>query len=219
MRFMLILWSYNKYISLMKKYTWKEVIKQNEKHIKIIGYWSLLNDNTHHSKHILKPVIFYWFKRIYNLRAVPLSPSKKWLKFFKNYLKKYGIINKKSLKKHISSNTCVLNCVKTWNSKDSTNWLCLKVKAKDLINYSIREAQYNLVETNFKYICPETWKETKTSEKAFVLTAKKTKLADKWSPFLNYHINTRKWAYKIWKYFWELFDATTYNIEWKIIKI
>jgi hypothetical protein len=199
----------------MKRYTWQDIIKENEKNIKLIGYGSLLNSNTHHSEHNWIPVIIKGFKRIYNLRVVPLRPTKKWLKFIKKYWKKYWIINKKTRKQQISKNSCVLNCIYTWNKKDLVNWLCINVQSSDYKSYSVRETQYYLYKTNFEYICPNTWKVTKTNEKAYVLWAKKEAILKKWKPFQNYHINTRKWAYGIWKYFWELFDKTTFNTKWK----
>jgi len=201
----------------MKKYTWEQIIKENEKSIKLIWYGSLLNSNTHHSEHTWEPVIIHWFKRIYNLRVIPIKTNKKWEHFFNNYLKKYWIINKKTQRKYINKKSCVLNCIKTDNKKDIVNGLCIDVPAKDFESYSIREWQYNLYKTPFDYICPKTWEKTKTKEQAYVLVAKNEVLLKRWKPFLNYHINTRNWAYNIWKYFWELFDASTFNTKWKKI--
>lgn len=199
----------------MKKYTWQDIINKNDENIKLIWYWSLLNSNTHHSEHAWIPVLINWFKRIYNLRVVPKKPTKEWMTFIKIYWKKYWIINKKTRKKQINNKSCVLNCKYTWNKDDIVNWLCINVSSQDYQSYSIREAQYYLYKTNFKYICPNTWEMTKTNEKAYVLVAKESILLKKWKPFVNYHINTRNWAYGIWENFWELFDKSTFNTKWK----
>lgn len=201
----------------MKKYTWDKIIKENKKEIKLVWYGSLLNNNTHHSEHKWEPVIINWFKRVYNLRVIPLKPTKEWKEFFKTYLKKYWIVNKKTQNKYINKTSCVLNCIKTGNKNDIVNGLCINIPSADFKSYSIRESQYNLYKTKIENICPNTWKKTKNKEKAYVLVAKKSILLKKWRPFISYHNNTRNWAYNIWKYFWELFDKSTFNTKGKNI--
>ena len=203
----------------MKKITWKKLIKETKNKVKLIWYWSLLNSNTHHTCHIYKPVIFYWFKRVYNLKILTNESEKEFLEFFKQYLEKYNITTEKEIKELIKSNICALNCIPTWNKLDKVNWLCMEIKKEDLYDYSVREKQYDLIETQLDYICTKTWKITKSKEIWYVLTAKNEETIKKWIPFKQYHINTRNWAYNFWEHFWKMFDNSTYTIDWELVNI
>jgi hypothetical protein len=198
----------------MKLLTWDDILNIDEKSIKLIWYWSLLNENTHHEKHNYKAVIFYWFKRVYNLKIINDFINKKSV----SYLWQYWITCEEKIKSLINNNICALNCVCTWNTSEIVNWLCLEIEKNDLLDYSIREKQYNLVETKYDYVCPKTWKIEKTSEIAYVLVAKDEEIIANWIPFDKYHSNTRNWAYKLWEYFWKMFDETTYNVLWELVK-
>lgn len=200
----------------MNKFSWEEILKNNED-IQLIGYGSLLNNNTHHCEHKTTPVIFFGFKRIYNYRACPENPCEKWRALFKEYLKKYNIIDENDFENHIKNPPCVLNCIPTGNKNDTVNGLCMDIPAHELEKYSIREKDYDLIETEYQIVCPETGKTNNCFQTAYVLTAKDSAIYPEWKPFLAYHNNTRNGAYNLWSYFGKMFDETTFCNEWKYL--
>ena len=115
-------------------------------------------------------------------------------------------------------NKTVLNCEYIWG-EEKMNWLLMKVYKKDLLEFSIREAQYDLIKTNFDFYDMEDWNikwdlnnnldKNLDQNEAYILVAKDEMTIDKWIPFSPYHDNVRQWAYSIWEYFWLLFDKST----------
>ena len=93
----------------MKIYTWENIL-QHHQDILIIGYGSLINENTHHCIHDSVPVIFSGFRRVYNYRACPKNPSTEWKNLFREYLKKYNIETESQFQHHLHNPPCVLNC-------------------------------------------------------------------------------------------------------------
>lgn len=190
-------------------YTWSDILKIETDSIQIIWYWSLLNNNTHNYDNLsLKPVIVKWFRRIYNIKLIPDNYTDEWLNNFKKYLFKYWIINYKDIIKCNKENYCVLNCEYNWN-EDIMNWLLISINKKDLLEFSLREAQYNLMKTNFNYINPIDGNVIWKWYNAYILVAKENQIIKKWIPFLPYHENVKEWAYSLWFYFWKTFDQST----------
>lgn len=192
-------------------YTWKEILDNNPQHINIIWYGSLLNINTnsYDDMNKLKPVIVKWYKRIYNLKVIPDNYTEKWLENYKKYLLKYWVKTDEEIDEVFKSNKCVLNCEYTWGN-NIMNWLLMSIWNDNLLEFSNREGQYNLRKTNFTYITPETWEYIWEWTNAYILIAKEEVTVKEWVPFLPYHENVQKWAYTLWKYFWKLFDNSTY---------
>lgn len=198
------------FINYYMLYNWSNIIESNNDSINIIWYWSLLNTNTHnYDISILRPVIVKWFRRIYNIKLIPDNYTNDWLNNLKKYLFKYWIINNKDIIKCNKNNYCILNCEYLWN-EDIMNWLLLNISKKDLLEFSLRESQYNLIKTNFDYINPVDGKIIWKWDIAYILVAKNEQIIKKWTPFLPYHNNVKKWAYSHWRYFWKIFEKSTF---------
>ena len=189
-------------------YSWDDIIKENKESIKLVGYGSLLNKNSNSYDDSLLPVIVKWFKRIYNIKMIPDNYSEKWLNNFRKYLVKYWIESEEEIDKLNKENMCVLNCTYTWNNNDILNWLLLNIQKKDLVEFSQREAQYNLMKTTFNSIDPHTGEYTWKSGDAYILTAKPEQIITNWQAFQAYHENAKKWAYSIGEYFWKTFEES-----------
>jgi len=190
--------------------TWEDIIEENPKYIKVIWYGSLMSESANDYKnHPLEPVIIEWFKRIYNLKFIPDVYTKKWMDNFKKYLLEYWITTDEEVINLNKKNKCTLSCENTWKKEDLINWLITVIYKKYFDEFSCREQQYNLFETDYKNINPETWEKIWTWWKAYILIAKEEYTTKNGSTFLPYHNNAKKWAYRFWKYFWEMFEKTT----------
>lgn len=196
-------------IDTMKVITWEELIESKEEKITLIWYWSLLNTDTHHSEHKIRPVIFYGFTRKYNLPCVPNKITPKWEKFARNYLTRYGINCDKTFQEYLNNNYCVLNCEYTGDQSDSVNGLAVEIHKDEFDDYSLREEKYVLYQTPYFDFTPDTWEIWNIKSYAYILVGKKWETCDTSKRFEAYHKSTRKWAYNIWEKFWEYFDKTT----------
>lgn len=202
----------------MEKFSWQQILDSDLESIEILWYGSLIDTGSHHNDHVMTPIVFEGFKRTYNLPVFSHDVWDSELSFMKKYLKRYGITQEEQITKFIQSSPCVLNCTYTGNKKDIVNWLCLEIKRKDFLDYSLRECCYDLIKTPYHIICPNTGAISQTHKYGYVLVGHDEKIAPSGEIFHAYHEKTRQWAYRIWEYFGKLFDATTYHLDELVIK-
>ena len=133
----------------MKK-TREEIIKNN-KDIYLLGYGSLLNVNTHHSKILGKNQIMVKvknYKRIFGLTySKEICNDKEYKERFKKTAKEvredYNIKENNLTYKDNSNALTVLE-----DNGNYINGLLLKIKKEDLQGYAIREKNYYLKKNN-----------------------------------------------------------------------
>lgn len=197
------------------KTTWDEIIESDVDHIDLIGYGSILNQNSHEwDTSEPDTVLVRWFKRIYNLKMVPDSIDDNTLEEFrKKYWEKYWVESISEARQLWREKVCVLNCIYTWFSWDKVNGVIIRIKRKDFETYKKREAIYDLYTTRYHYIDPESGKITHNSHSWYILSAMKEYIISDGHAFIPYHEFSRTWAYNYWKYFWEMFDTTTLRVE------
>lgn len=195
----------------MKKITWEEILSQKPDKINIIWYGSLLNSNTHHENHACIPVIVPWIRRLYEVQNLPEGLPKEFYNlFFKNHVKNFWVKNREEFDKNIWSKRCGLNC-KIWGKSDYINGLLFEILWDDIQDYATREQQYNLIDVEY---CD--FFDSEIRWQAYILTAHRD-ILDDGTPFMEYHNNTRKWAYNISEEFWKMFDKTTYDVYWNLL--
>ncbi len=195
----------------MKKYTWNDIINSNFKSIHIFWIWSLINKKTLISKKLeYFPWIIYWFKRIYNIKYPKSEFNRVQNLVYKNTNKKYNINNK---------NSWILNVSITNNKNDFLNWLIVKINKEDFKYYAKREYQYFLYQAHSYKIDPHTFKKEEKIYNTFILSAKKNYICKKVRPYCWYHNLCLKWAYNVSKRFWQIFEKTTYDINWNQVKL
>jgi hypothetical protein len=194
--------------------TWEEIIASDVTSIHLIWYGSILARSTHEgdtSHH--DTVIVKWFQRIYNLKMVPEWFCRMKLEaFMKKYWEKYGITTMEEVDA-LDTKYCVLNAQYTWNSEDYLNWVLVKICKKDFETYQKREEIYDLYQTSYQSICPDTGIICDEEATGYILIAHEQYLIDDGYAFLPYHNLARDGAYSYGEYFGKIFDETTKNIK------
>ncbi len=206
-------------VKKLKSLTWNEVIKKAGDNIKLIWYWGLLNIDTHKWDYNSKPVVFYGFKRVYNLQLLGDRDNESFVNFLNLYMSRYWVVESEEFETMRKNNICAMNCVFTWDRNDVVNGLLLTIPKENLEHHMIRDGYYNLVEVDYDYVSGETWELTKSGEKAYIVVAKEDRITDKWVPLKWYQVRWRESSYSFWKYFWELFDKNVYDTEGNLVKI
>lgn len=77
-------------------------------------------------------------------------------KFMEKYWKKYGITTMDEVEKLAEKNYCVLNCVRTQQEEHIVNGILIEIGRQDFETYRKREEIYDLLETPYCIINPET---------------------------------------------------------------
>ena len=164
--------------------------------------------------------IVKWFKRIYNMQLETEHYKEKNEKI-KVFLNKNLIDEKVNNYAYKEKNNWFLWLNYTKNNNDILNWIIIKIEKKDYKKYAERESKYYLLKIEYQEIHPSNWLKTWKKWDVFINLTKEEYLNnnDKIYPNKFYHKNTRNWAYEFWKYFWKMFDETTYLNNWKLVKI
>lgn len=189
--------------------TWQEIINQKKDHIYLVGYGSLLNTNTHHSKkEYLSPVKVKGYKRIFS-HSYPehICNDNKYKERFV-----------RSAKIHREDYNCKLNQLDYMNNsgafevikdeQSSINGLILKIENKDFHSYMIREGAYELhkVEVNFY----NEQEKLQSSEEVYILVKPKH-INENCDFYYLYQKTSRIGAYRISEEFGREYDDTTYS--------
>lgn len=77
-------------------------------------------------------------------------------KFMEKYWGKYGITTMEEVEQLGRKNYCVLNAIKTENIADRINGILIEIQREDFETYKKREEIYDLLETPYCIINPET---------------------------------------------------------------
>jgi len=77
-------------------------------------------------------------------------------RFMKKYWGKYGVTTMEEVDKLAEKNYCILNAKQTKNQEDILNGVLITIKRKDFETYKIREEIYDLYETPYCVIDPES---------------------------------------------------------------
>lgn len=203
-----------------KKCSWQDIIDSNAESIQLIWFGSILNKNTHKwDMKSLYPVVIHEFKRIYNMEFLPESIPEQDFDMVLEYCRKYGIENHDDIRGIQKKNYTVLSTVFTWNKSDYLNAVLVEIPRSDFQHYAKREWEYDLYKTSYKLYDPNLWTQREIPDEkfAYVLVAPDDKIVNTWEPFMPYHENTRAGAYDYGTRFGQMFDETTYNVEWNLV--
>jgi len=194
----------------MQILNWEEILKSDLQYIYILGYGSLLNQQTHHSSHqTLIPVSTKGYKRSFSLSyAKDRCENVEYKKRF--------TLSANELREDITSPLNELTYISNSGSltveKDedySLNGLLIKIDRKDFESYAYREYKYKLHEIEIEYF-DDKQDFLKPTDKVFILVAEDEELQDT-SIYYLYQKTCRVGAYNISNDFGIFYDNTTFS--------